>query len=228
MIEFRSLIPFYCLCLLTWTSLLSVDGTEDEILRKEMQSYSKKLGYTLAEELQLTSDYHDLEFIIKGMQQYLQGEPMAQEPSEEEFESLQKRLFEHQAKRNYSAASAFMQELTKKNGVLVLQKDALAYEIIETGHGLQPLSSDDTVLVRYAIVDLSGRVIISNEDSPPCPTPLNDFLPSIAQAMIGMVEGEKRKICVHPDLAYGNLSDFSQDGILIIEVVLCSIDSSGS
>jgi FKBP-type peptidyl-prolyl cis-trans isomerase len=189
-----------------------------------MQSYSLRLGYTLAEELKQISDCHDMECIIKGMQQYCQGIPMDQEPTEEEFEALQKRFFERQQKKNYAAAVAFLQELTKKSGVQILQKDALIYEVMEAGHGSQPLSSNDTVLVRYSIIDISGQVIISGEDEPACLTPLDDFLPSIAQAMVGMVEGEKRRIYVHPDLAYGKLSNLSPDGILIIEVLLCKIE----
>ena len=218
-----ALLPFCFLCLCASRFAFSVDSADDENLVKDIQSYSQRLGYEMAGDLEGPSDFHDLEYVIKGVQQYIQGGSIDQEITEQEFESLQKRFFERQAKQNRITAEATLQSLAQKSGIQRVRDNFILYEILEKGQGKQPLSKADSVLVRYEIVNACSEVIYSSDDKDACLKPLDDFLPSIAQAMIGMVEGEKRRIYVHPDFSYGNFSRIKKDGLLIVDVSLRGI-----
>jgi peptidylprolyl isomerase len=69
-------------------------------------------------------------------------------------------------------------------------------------------------------------VIFSSEDmeeNAPTTFGLTDLLPSLSRAMVGMLPGEKRKIYVHPNLAYGKLGHFPPNSLLIMEIQLLKI-----
>jgi len=213
--------------------IAKAEPIEDMSLMQDIQAYSRQVGYSIAENLEMTSDCYDLEAIIQGMRQYLNDdttiEPLCEKESEKTFESLQKRLFEYQANKNLARAENYLTEVSKKCTAHTLEGGGVVYEITRPGKGRKPLSKNDTFFARYSIIDLQGKVLISDqraafdEENLPYVFTLNDFLPSISQAMIGMVEGEDRTIYVHPKLAYGKLGHLPPNSLLIVTLTLVKI-----
>ncbi len=223
-------------CLLITPIIFSNEPTEDTNLQEEIQTYSKQIGHLLAEDLQMQSECLDLEAVIQGMREYrqraFQKGQLGGKSNDAVFESLQKKLFEYQAAQNLKQTESYLQEVCKKDSVHILKPDALAYEIIETGQGKRALSENDAIVVRYTIFNSRGEPILSSEhldkdtDTSPCTCAPDDFLPAISQAMKGMLEGEKRKIYVHPNLAYGKFGLLPPNSLLIIEITLLKIKHS--
>ena len=207
----------------------SVEATDDGSLQEDIREYSKHIGYAIAEDLRMESDFVNVEAVIQGIREYSQGDSPEVESHtmNERFTSIQKRLFERQAKINLERAEKYLQEVCAKASVHVLEKAALAYEVLDKGQGMGALTEEDTVVVRYLIVDSEGRTVFSEEggntNDLPCTCKVDDFLPPISRALVGMVPGERRKIYVHPKLAYGELSHLPPNLPLIVDITLLEI-----
>ena len=203
----------------------------DISLQDDILAYSKHIGYTIAEDLKIESEYIDIEAVIEGMREYSQGKLPAGEPSSmipnASLASIQKRLFETQARTNLEQTEKYLQELCEKPSVHVLEKSALAYEVLERGQGGKALTENDTIVVRYLILDSEGRNVFSQDEETSeeleSTCQVTDFLPSISRALVGMTLGERRKIYVHPRLAYGELSQLPPNTLLIVDISLLEI-----
>jgi FKBP-type peptidyl-prolyl cis-trans isomerase len=206
---------------------------EDMRLKEDIQIYSRQVGYSIAEDLEMSSDCYDLEAIIQVMRQYMQDdapiERLNEKDSNEIFKSLQKRLFEYQANKNLERAERYLKEVSQKTSAHTLEDGGVVYEVTRSGNGTKLLSENDTIFVQYSIVNEQGKVFISSQDTnmdekdPQFACALDDFLPSISRAMIGMVEGENRIIYVHPRLAYGKLGHLPPNSLLIVTMTLVKI-----
>jgi len=222
---------YFFVCLLTTSIVFATEPTEDTILQEEIQTYSKQIGYLLAEDLHRQSEYFDLEAVIQGIRQYqqrvVQKGQVDEKINDEAFESLQKKLFEYQSRQNLKQAESYLKEVCKKDSAHILKNDALVYEVLDPGQGMRTFSENDSIAVQYTIFDSCGEMILSDQDlNTPCTCSPDDFLPAISQAMKGMIEGEKRKIYVHPDLAYGKFGGLPPNSLLIIEITLLKIEPS--
>ena len=210
----------------------SEEVSRDELkLREEMKMYSLNRGYRFAEEIINESELFDLESVIEGIRQCLRGEPLQENASnilnEKNLRTYEKQLFEIKSQKNLEKAELYFSTiLDQKKAIHILEKGTLFYEIIETGHGSLSLADQDTVLATFTLFDTAGKEIFSSQemkDNSVITFSLNELLPSIARAMVGMFPGEKRKIYVHPNLAYGKLGFLPPNSPLIIEVKLIEI-----
>ena len=55
--------------------------------------------------------------------------------------------------------------------------------------------------------------------------PLDEALPGLKQGMVGMKEGEKRLLFIHPDLGYGKES-YVPNSLLIFDIEVIKADTS--
>lgn len=218
-----------CFFLLSIVRVLAHEPIDDPQLEKDIQTYSKQVGISIAEDLRTMSECYDIEAVIQGMREYLKGESTNEafrKAPDNAFDLIQKKLFEYQARKNLEKAEHFLRKLCQKKTIITLEKDALLYEITESGKGTNSLSADDTFSVRYDIVDTLEKSIFSfdqDDRDGQCTCTLDDFLPSLSRAMLGMVEGEKRTIYIHPDLAYGKIGNLPPNSLLIVKMHLIEI-----
>ena len=100
----------------------------------------------------------------------------------------------------------------------------LAYEILQAGSGERHPRKGDTVEVRYAGWTTDGEMFDSSFEHGDHGTfTLDDSMPlGWNEALWLMVEGEKRRIWIPEDIAYGGRSDRPQ-GMLVFEVELLRI-----
>ena len=133
---------------------------------------------------------------------------------------------EHNIETNQSIVSRDLRELKVSKRQV---KNALIYETIESGKGTDSLTAHDTVCASFTILDTEGNVIVSSQEIEGSPSnifAIDDLLPSLSRAMVGMVAGEKRIIYVHPNLAYGKFGHLPPNSLLIMEVKLIEIVQS--
>ncbi|MFP4599176.1 MAG: FKBP-type peptidyl-prolyl cis-trans isomerase [Persicimonas sp.] len=99
----------------------------------------------------------------------------------------------------------------------------LAFRILEEGQGDQTPSETDTVRVHYTGWTTDGKKFDSSHDrGKPAEFPLNKVIPGWTEGVSMMTVGEKRRLWIPEDLAYGGRPGAPQ-GMLVFDVELIAI-----
>jgi FKBP-type peptidyl-prolyl cis-trans isomerase FklB len=146
----------------------------------------------------------------------------------EAFAALQKRAEERMAKMSEESAAAgkkFLEENGKKEGV-VTTASGLQYQIINKADGAQPKPSD-VVTVHYEGKLIDGKVFDSSvERGSPIDLPVGGVIPGWVEGLQLMHVGEKIKLFIPSDLAYGAQSPspmIPANSVLVFDLELLGI-----
>ncbi|AXM96025.1 FKBP-type peptidyl-prolyl cis-trans isomerase [Pseudomonas plecoglossicida] len=146
----------------------------------------------------------------------------------EAFTSLQKRAEERLAKASEEAASAgkkFLEENAKKPGV-VTTASGLQYEVVKKADGAQPKPTD-VVTVHYEGKLIDGKVFDSSvERGSPIDLPVSGVIPGWVEGLQLMHVGEKYKLFIPAELAYGAQSPsplIPANSVLVFDLELIAI-----
>ncbi|MBK8972027.1 MAG: FKBP-type peptidyl-prolyl cis-trans isomerase [Hahellaceae bacterium] len=126
---------------------------------------------------------------------------------------------------NLEKGRAFLNENGLRDGV-VTQTSGLQSEIMKKGIGDRHPSATDQVKVHYHGTLINGRVFDSSVDrGQPIVFGLNQVIPGWTEGLQLMVEGEKRKLFIPAELAYGDRGAgvIGPGSTLIFEVELLEI-----
>ncbi|MBD9417259.1 FKBP-type peptidyl-prolyl cis-trans isomerase [Pseudomonas sp. PDM16] len=164
-----------------------------------------------------------IEDAIGKKEQKLKDEELA-----EAFAFLQKRAEERMAKLNEESAQAgkkFLEDNGKKEGV-VTTASGLQYEVIKKAEGAQPKASD-VVTVHYEGKLTDGSVFDSSiERGSPIDLPVSGVIPGWVEGLQLMHVGEKYKLYIPSELAYGAQSPspaIPANSVLVFELELLAI-----
>ncbi|WP_271271507.1 FKBP-type peptidyl-prolyl cis-trans isomerase [Aliamphritea hakodatensis] len=130
------------------------------------------------------------------------------------------------AETNRSAGSEFLTVNAEKPEVTTTAS-GLQYEILQTGSGSEHPQASDKVKVHYHGTLIDGRVFDSSVDrGEPISFGLNQVIKGWTEGVQLMVVGEKRRLFIPADLAYGNGSAgiITPGSTLIFEVELLAIN----
>src|SRR5699024_2579128 len=148
-----------------------------------------------------------------------QQEKMAEMWAGQEEQQAQSAEVEKQGK-------AFLEENAKKEGVTVLES-GLQYEVLEEGDGGPKPKAEDTVKTHYHGTLVDGTVFDSSQDrGEPVEFPVNGVIEGWQEALQLMSVGDKWRIVLPPELAYGEHGAGGMIGpnaTLIFEVELLEI-----
>lgn len=146
----------------------------------------------------------------------------------EAFAFLQKRSEERMAKLNEESAQAgkkFLEENGKKEGV-VTTKSGLQYEVVKKTDGAQPKATD-VVTVHYEGKLTDGTVFDSSvERGSPIDLPVSGVIPGWVEGLQLMHVGEKYKLYIPSELAYGAQSPsptIPANSVLVFDLELIAI-----
>lgn len=126
---------------------------------------------------------------------------------------------------NLEKGRAFLAENARREGV-VTQTSGLQSEVLKKGTGERHPSPTDQVKVHYHGTLINGRVFDSSvERGQPIVFGLNQVIPGWTEGLQLMVEGEKRKLFIPSELAYGDRGAgmIGPGSALIFEVELLEI-----
>jgi FKBP-type peptidyl-prolyl cis-trans isomerase FklB len=164
-----------------------------------------------------------IEDAIGKKEQKLKDEELA-----EAFAFLQKRAEERMTKLNEESAQAgkkFLEENGKKEGV-VTTASGLQYEVIKKADGAQPKATD-VVTVHYEGKLTDGSVFDSSvERGSPIDLPVSGVIPGWVEGLQLMHVGEKYKLYIPSELAYGAQSPspaIPANSVLVFELELLAI-----
>ena len=125
------------------------------------------------------------------------------------------------------ASEAFLAENAERDGVVVLDS-GLQYEVLASGGGGESPTTTNTVLAHYHGTLSDGSVFDSSvERGDPASFGVPQVIAGWTEALQLMTVGDKWRLYIHPDMAYGEASPtpaIPPNSALIFEVELLEIN----
>lgn len=214
-------------------SILHAEVYTPKSSQEKIELFSEYTGYMFGRELQLMNFPYDVEALVRGFKAYknglLQNDLRVNDEIFELILSIQEDLFEKKAEENRVLVEEFFNNIDKKLLVVRVIDRQLYYETITEGAGSEIVQQTSEPLVRYSVHTLDGVEITNTfEYANPIPIPLNEAILGFVKGVIGMKQGERRKLYVHPDLAYHRGGNVPPNSLLIFDVEIVSVNSSKS
>ena len=127
-----------------------------------------------------------------------------------------------QANANLESGEAWLAENAKRRGVNVTES-GLQYEIIEDKEGPAAVGSS-VVVVNYR-GSLTDGTVFDESSTGPVEFGLNQVIPGWTEGLQLMSAGDKFKIYLHPELAYGagSVGEIPPNSVLIFDIELLEI-----
>jgi FKBP-type peptidyl-prolyl cis-trans isomerase FklB len=200
-------------------------------LKTPAQKASYGIGLNMGKSLaQEGMDDLDSKAVAQGIEDAVGKKPQKLKDDElvEAFAALQKRAEERMTKMSAEAEAAgkkFLEENGKKDGV-VTTASGLQYQIIKKADGAQPKPTD-VVTVHYEGKLIDGKVFDSSiERGSPIDLPVSGVIPGWVEGLQLMHVGEKVKLFIPANLAYGAQSPspaIPANSVLVFDLELIAI-----
>ncbi len=215
--------------------LLPVYGSaqEESRLDTEKKTYSYAFGLRIGEELLMqfnAENGFEMEALLEGLVTSVSGKDRLL--SDDEVESaIYKREQELIAMENrkaldkLEASKVFLEQNSAIEGVTVTES-GLQYQELSAGEGDSP-SLTDTVLVHYHGTLMDGAVFDSSYDrGQPVSFSLQSIIPGWQEALQLMKPGDKWRVALPPDLAYGSggAGPIGPNEVLLFDIELLEVD----
>jgi len=212
--------------------LAGCDAQTSEVeLKTPAQKASYGIGLNMGKSLsQEGLDDLDSKAVAMGIEDAIgkKEQKLKDEELAEAFAFLQKRAEERMTKLNEESAQAgkkFLEENGKKEGV-VTTASGLQYEVIKKADGAQPKATD-VVTVHYEGKLTDGTVFDSSvERGSPIDLPVSGVIPGWVEGLQLMHVGEKYKLYIPSELAYGPQSPspaIPANSVLVFDLELIAI-----
>jgi len=167
-----------------------------------MAHVSEAFGHIIHRNFSLLNVPFDIGKIIEGIQAAAAGKEglITEKECIDAIHSEQDKKFKLLSKVNLKQAEEFLAFNAKKEGVVCLEEGKVQYKVVSPGKGAE-VKKHSSPLIRCTVKLLDGVEI-----GPPNleePIGLDETIDGLKAGLLGMKEGEKRILYIHPDLAYG-------------------------
>lgn len=211
--------------------LAGCDSQTSAELKTPAQKASYGIGLNMGKSLaQEGMDDLDSQAVAQGIEDAIGKKEQKLKDDElvEAFAFLQKRAEERMAALNDEAAKAgkkFLEDNAKRDGVKTTAS-GLQYEIVTKAEGAQPKATD-VVSVHYEGRLTDGKVFDSSiQRGSPIDLPVSGVIPGWVEALQLMHVGEKAKLYIPSELAYGAQSPspaIPANSVLVFDLELLAI-----
>ncbi|MBS3905000.1 MAG: FKBP-type peptidyl-prolyl cis-trans isomerase [Simkania sp.] len=203
---------------------------EADLLDKEAEKIaliSEAFGHVIAKHIDSLGVDFDLARLVKGLKDAEEGKvaPLSDVECIEAITQARQQAFDALATTNLEKASLFMKDNAEKTNVTTLEEGKLQIRIDHEGTG--PAVQEGCMpIIRYVGKFIDGSTFgASQEDDV---VVLDETIPGFGKGLMGMKEGEKRTLFIHPDLAYGTMGQLPPNSLLIFEIELVKATSEAT
>ncbi len=186
----------------------------------DMKKLSEAFGNFIGRNLKSPGLAFDLDSIVKGIREGSAGQPspLTEKEYEEMMAAVQEKAFKEMSATNLKAANDFMEKNKGDKGIVEVVPGKLQYSILNEGTGAT-VEAHASPKIHYTGKYLDGTVFGTSEEmGGPITIPLDQTIPGFSKGIIGMKEGEKRRLYVHPDLGYGTSGQLPPNELLIFDI----------
>lgn len=186
-------------------------------LAADASKISEAFGHLIGRNLESIGYKFDIAQVIKGLQDANAGKeaPMSEMECVQAITAIQESVFKQQSSDNLEKANEFLAKNTQDTGVVSLESGKVQYKVEKAGEGTV-VQEHDSPLLRYTGKFLDGTIFGSSKEDELIS--LDETLPGFTKGIIGMKEGEKRTLFIHPDLGYGTSGYLPPNSLLTFEV----------
>lgn len=183
----------------------------------EIPRLSEAFGHVIGKNLENIGVRFDMAQVIKGLQDAIAGKesPMSEMECIQAIASVQEKIFKEQCSENLKRAETFLADNSKAEGVIALEDGKVQYRILEKGTGAE-IESHFSPQIRYTGKYLDGSVFGASKEEETIS--LDEIIPGLKAGLLGMKEGEKRTVYIHPDLAYGTNGYLPPNSLLTFDI----------
>ncbi|NGX46335.1 MAG: hypothetical protein K940chlam2_01525 [Chlamydiae bacterium] len=165
-----------------------------------------------------------VEAFIEGMRQF--SRPI----SDEELRAHFTREFEAEddliIKNELIAADEFFEKLAKDTDFQSAVPKKVYYRVLNKGTGKEIQGTRWDIVASYRFESQDREFFLKSKLKEPLP--LTALMLGLTKGMIGMKEGGKREICIHPEYGYTGISPIESSTTFIVQVKLKSITPSAA
>lgn len=189
----------------------------EQKLAADVSKISQAMGHLIGKNIDSIGFKFDIAQVVKGLEDAAAGKdaPMTEMECVQAITAIQEAAFHAEAKENLDKAESFLNKNKTEKGVVSLENNKLQYRIEKEGTG--PVVEEHFApLVRYAGKFLDGKTFdASKEDAV---LSLDETIPGFSKGLLGMKEGEKRVLFIHPDLGYGTAGYLPPNSLITFEI----------
>ncbi len=188
-----------------------------EKVEQDVGKISKAFGHIIGQNLESLGLKFDLKQVIAGIEECIRGEPSPLSETEciQAISLMQENAFQAQCEENLKRAEEFLAKNAKEKNVVSLEEGKLQFIRLKEGTGLA-VQAHDSPLIRYTGKFLDGKVFGQSQDDEVIS--LDETLVGFSKSIVGMKEGEQRRIFIHPDLGYGKAGFLPPNSLLTFEI----------
>ena len=183
----------------------------------DIAKISEAFGHVIGKNLENIGVKFDMAQVIKGLQDAMAGKesPMTEMECVQAIASVQEKIFKEQCLENLKKAESFLAGNSKSDGMVSIEEGKVQYVVTSTGEGDQ-VETHFSPLIRYTGKYLDGTVFGESKEEEMIS--LDEIIPGLRAGLVGMKEGEKRTVFIHPDLAYGTNGYLPPNSLLTFDV----------
>lgn len=211
------------------TAITSPQKAEENVsfTPQDIKKLSEAFGHFIGKNLNNPGIEFDVDSVILGIRNGFAGAPapMADKEYEKMMAKLQENAFRRLSEENLKAANAFLEKNKSATGVVEIVPGKLQYMMLEQGSGAA-VAEGSVPQIKYVGKYIDGKVFGNSEDvGGPITVPLKQTIQGFSQGLVGMKEGEKRRLFVHPDLGYGTMGQLPPNALLIFDIEIVKADT---
>lgn len=229
----------FVLCLMApCTAMFAQDAKAPDkktVFETDLEKVSYAIGLNVGRQFLQEGLELDVDKVAMGIATVLNGSDPVLTPEEIQtafklFGAAREAKLNKAKAENAAAAKKFLAENAKKPGVKVT-KSGLQYQVLKSGSGATP-TSDNTVATHYRGKMLNGKVFDESykgetptADEKPVSFGVTQVIGGWTEALQLMKEGDKYRLFIKPELAYGERGPGSigPNSLLIFDIELISV-----
>ncbi len=201
---------------------------EAAIAQKVLEA-SEAIGVLMGRSIQaLGMNFNcDNDKIVQGFKEALQNkDPLKSEMEYVEIiTNAQKAVFKEMAAENLKKTEEFFTKNKSAQGIKELEADKLLYKVEKEGSG-PVVDENSSPIVRYAVKFIDEEEGNSAKDESRINLREEELIVGFKKALIGMKEGEKRIVYIHPDLGF-KIKEYDRhiNSLLTFEIEIVKADA---